>query len=174
MENAEQRLSSIQGELEAAEKQYSLANDTIHKARMKAARRLEQQLTKELKPLGMPDAEFSVSVELEEGRYERTGGDAVEFMLAPYPGEPLKAVKASASGGELSRVMLALKTVFAKADRVPILVFDEVDAGIGGRGAGPSSPRRPIITLCHAGVVVTHFSVAKKWRRPHEGGSGTP
>lgn len=158
LENAEQRRGELDKELAEAQKKLDAACDRLHEERMKAAKRLESALLKELKSLGMPSAQFSVSVEMEEGRYARTGADECEFMLAPNPGEPLKPVAEIASGGELSRVMLALKTVLAKADRVPILVFDEVDAGIGGAVARAVGEKLAALGRTHQVLCVTHLA----------------
>ena len=180
LENTEQRRGDIEKELASATSALDVAADALHKSRMKAAKKLEALISKELKALGMPNAEFSVAVEMEEGAYARTGCDAVEFMMTPNPGEPLKPVKEIASGGELSRVMLALKTVFAKADQVPILVFDEVDAGIGGvvaRAVGQKlaalGRTRQVLCVTHLPQVAcfgqAHFAVGEEGGRgPHE------
>ncbi len=172
LENYKDRAESLQAELSRAEDALASVSAKLHGSRMKAARKLETALLKELRPLGLAQAAFSVSVELEEGRWTRAGSDAVEFLLAPNPGEPLKPVKSIASGGELSRVMLALKTVLARAEGVPILVFDEVDAGVGGvvgRAVGEKLARlgeaRQILCVTHlpqvAGCARKHFHVAK-------------
>jgi DNA repair protein RecN (Recombination protein N) len=171
LEGAGQRVGELEKELPEAGKRLDSACACLHKSRMKAARALSAALLKELKVLGMAQAGFSVSVELEEGRYSRAGGDLVEFLMAPNPGEPLRPVKAIASGGELARVMLALKTVLA--DDVPVLVFDEVDAGIGGlvaRAVGERLSRlaasRQVLCVTHLPQVAcfaqTHFQVAKE------------
>jgi DNA repair protein RecN (Recombination protein N) len=157
LENAEQSAEELEKKLAAAERTLEAACEKLHAARVKAARKLERLVVAELKPLGMPNAEFSVAVELEEGRYARSGGDVADFLLAPNPGEPLKPVKAIASGGELSRVMLALKTVFAKADRVPTLVFDEVDAGIGGSVARAVGEKLSALGRARQVLCVTHL-----------------
>jgi DNA repair protein RecN (Recombination protein N) len=121
----------------------------------------------------MSHAQFSCSVEMEAGNWTRSGADAVEFLLAANPGEPLRPVKAVASGGELSRVMLALKTVFAKSDKTALLIFDEVDAGIGGEVATSVGEKlaalgdgRQILCVTHLAQVAcraaTHFHVSKQ------------
>ena len=172
LENSDARVEETKRELAAAEKALSALCDTVHGLRVKAAKKLDASVLKELKVLGMAVARFSCSVEMEEGNWTRTGADAVEFLLAPNPGEPLRSVKSAASGGELSRVMLALKTAFAKADRTPLLVFDEVDAGIGGEVANAVGEKlaalgkgRQILCVTHLPQVAchahTHFHVAK-------------
>ena len=129
LEDSGARTQDIEAALAEAGKALDRLCTELHKARLTAAAKLASKVSAELKGLGMAQVRFSASVEMEEGRRGPTGADDVEFLIAPNPGEPLKPLKSIASGGELSRVMLALKTVHAKKDRVPVLVFDEVDAG---------------------------------------------
>jgi DNA repair protein RecN (Recombination protein N) len=155
--NADVRLEKTREELAASEKELAKLCDEIHDKRVKAAQKLDASTLKELKALGLPHARFSCSVEMEEGGYSRTGADAAEFLLAPNPGEPLRPVKTAASGGELSRVMLALKTAFAKADRTALLVFDEVDAGIGGEVAHAVGERLAALAQGRQVLCITHL-----------------
>ena len=87
----------------------------------------------------------------------QTGQDSVEFVFSANPGEPLKPLAKVASGGELSRVMLALKTVLAESDRVPVLIFDEVDAGVGGAVAEVMGTRLRDLSRHHQVLCVTHL-----------------
>lgn len=173
LENADARIEEKRQELEAAEKVLAGLCERAHEARTKTAKRLDAAVLKELKVLGMPHSRFSCSVEMEEGNWSRTGADAVEFLLSANPGEPPRPVKSVASGGELSRVMLGLKTAFAKADRTPLLVFDEVDAGIGGEVAlavgeklAALAKGRQVLCVTHLPQVAVrataHFHVAKE------------
>ncbi|MDE2491177.1 MAG: DNA repair protein RecN [Elusimicrobia bacterium] len=173
LENADARLEETKRELEAAQAALSKLCDEVHDKRRKAAKKLDAAALKELKVLGLPHSSFSCAVELEEGEWTRTGADAVSFLLAANPGEPPRPIKAVASGGELSRVMLALKTVFAKADRTPLLVFDEVDSGVGGEVARAVGERlaalgrgRQILCVTHLAQVAclahAHYHVAKE------------
>lgn len=157
LENSDARIEETKRELAAALSAMSALADKAHGLRVKAAKKLEAAVLKELKVLGMPHSRFSCSVEMEEGNWSRTGADAVEFLLTANPGEPLRAVKAAASGGELSRVMLALKTAFAKADRTPLLVFDEVDSGIGGEVATAVGEKLAILAKGRQVLCVTHL-----------------
>ena len=172
LEDAGGRAAVVQKEREALEREFDRLCGALHKARMNAGARLSAAVSAELKGLGMPSARVSVSVELEEGAFGPTGADRVEFLIAPNAGEGLKALKSVASGGELSRVMLALKTVLARADRVPVLVFDEVDAGVGGAVARTVGERlaalgraRQVLCVTHlpqvAGFAARHFHVSK-------------
>jgi DNA repair protein RecN (Recombination protein N) len=173
LENSDARVEETKRELAAAESALSALCEKAHELRVKAAKKLDAAVLRELKVLGMPHSRFSCSVEMEEGAWSRTGADAVEFLLTANPGEPLRAVKTAASGGELSRVMLALKTAFAKADRTPLLVFDEVDSGIGGEVATAVGEKlaalakgRQVLCVTHLPQVAcraaTHFHVSKE------------
>jgi len=157
LENAQERLGQLELELAAAVDKLGRACGLLHRERMKAARRLAGLVLEELKSLGLEGSRLEVSVELEEGRFARHGADGVEFLFSANPGEPLRPLKAVASGGELSRVMLALKTVLAGADRIPILVFDEVDAGIGGAVARAVGRRLSALGETHQVLCVTHL-----------------
>lgn len=165
--NADARLEQTRKELAKAEKDLARLADDAHDKRVKAARRLDAAALKELKVLGLPHARFSCSVEMEEAAYSRTGCDAAEFLLAPNPGEPPRPVKTAASGGELSRVMLALKTVFAKADRTPLLVFDEVDAGIGGEVAHAVGERLSALAKGRQVLCITHLPQVACFAQAH-------
>jgi len=157
LENADARIEETKRALEAAEKELSSLSEKVHDLRVKAAKRLDSAVLKELKVLGLPHARFACAVEMEEGNWTRTGADAVDFLLAANPGEPPRPVKDVASGGELSRVMLALKTAFAKADRTPLLVFDEVDAGIGGEVATAVGEKLAALSRGRQVLCVTHL-----------------
>jgi|CXWL01.1.fsa_nt_gi DNA repair protein RecN (Recombination protein N) len=173
LENADLTLEQTRRELDTAEKIIASLSDKAHELRVKAAKRLDGAVLKELKVLGLPHARFSCSVEMEEGAWTRSGADSVEFLLAANPGEPLRPAKAVASGGELSRVMLAIKSAFAKADRTPLLIFDEVDSGVGGEVARAVGERlaalargRQVLCVTHLPQVAcfaqTHFHVSKE------------
>lgn len=120
---------------------------TLSQARREAGERLAREIELQLQDLGMQKAKFGVAIEQSDdpngvpvdGRYvavDSTGIDKVEFMVSPNPGEPLKPLAKIASGGETSRLMLAMKSVLAVADNTPTLIFDEIDQGIGGRTGG--------------------------------------
>ncbi len=134
-----------------------------------AATRLAGQVTRELTDLALPHAVFDVAVTtsgtvegglIVEGRRvaaTRDGIDDVELRLAAHPGAPSRPIARGASGGELSRVMLGLEVVLAGADPVPTMVFDEVDAGVGGRAAVEVGRRLARLARSHQVVVVTHL-----------------
>ncbi len=158
LENSQQRIEDLELALEDSRKSLSAACGRIHKARCVAAKKLDGAFLRELKALGMPHARFGASVEMEEDRFTATGSDEVEFLIAPNPGESLKPLRSTASGGELSRVMLALKTVFADLDRVPVLVFDEIDTGIGGTVARAVGEKLAALGKGRQVLCVTHLA----------------
>ena len=132
----------------------------ITAARHAAAERLSREVTAELAGLAM--AESAVIVEVRDRGGDRElgpdGADEVEFLLRAHPDSPALALARSASGGEMSRVMLALEVCLAGADPVPIMVFDEVDAGVGGRAAGEVGRRLARLAADRQVIVVTHLA----------------
>ncbi|MBI2873539.1 MAG: DNA repair protein RecN [Firmicutes bacterium] len=124
--------------------------------RRRAGERLEALLGEDLEALGLPGSSLKVLVEPLDRPGPR-GADRVEFLFAPNPGESPRPLSSIASGGELSRVMLALKRALAEIDRVPVLVFDEIDAGIGGRAAEAVAERLALVARRHQVLCVTHL-----------------
>jgi DNA repair protein RecN (Recombination protein N) len=172
------RLAELEGgslrsealEAEAAQLRRELAGTgaALTAARGQAAARLGEALRVELADLAMPSAQVEVAVEqdpdddgLEVGGRclagTEDGLDRVDIRLAAHPGAPLRPLGRAASGGELSRVMLALRVVLAGVDRTPTLVFDEVDAGVGGRTAAAVGRRLAQLARRHQVLVVTHL-----------------
>ncbi|HEY7527214.1 MAG TPA: DNA repair protein RecN [Candidatus Limnocylindria bacterium] len=125
-------------------------------ARAIAAEQLANRVNAELPPLGLPAGSFGIHLERTE--IGPGGGDRVTFTFAPNPGEPPRPLARIASGGEASRLSLALKVVLAAADETPVLVFDEVDAGIGGRHATALGERLRALARYHQVLCVTHLA----------------
>lgn len=132
MSDSEQRLAELDSQISEAGEQLDKACDELRSLRRESARAFESEVEKQLSELAMEKSRFEVLIE--ETAPGPTGADRVEFLVSANPGEPTKPLARVASGGEMSRIMLALKTVMAAAD-VPTLVFDEIDAGIGGHTA---------------------------------------
>ncbi|SLM48821.1 DNA repair protein RecN [Nitrospira japonica] len=132
----------------------------LSKKRKDAAKRLSESVGAELAALKMEQALFEVLVskEGEPEEFGPTGADRVEFMLAGNAGEPPKPLARVASGGELSRIMLALKTVLAERDQVPVLVFDEIDTGVGGAAAATMGMRLRKLGSYHQVFCITHLA----------------
>ncbi|MBC8135482.1 MAG: DNA repair protein RecN, partial [Fibrella sp.] len=129
--NAEERIAELVIAETKARGELEKSCAKLTKARQKGAKPFAESILRELKDLAMAATRFSVSIEPKAPG--RGGADAVEFLISPNPGVPLKPLAKIASGGEISRVMLAMKSVLSRILSVPTLVFDEVDAGIGGR-----------------------------------------
>ncbi|MBI2586088.1 MAG: DNA repair protein RecN, partial [Rhodospirillales bacterium] len=136
---------------------YGKAAAALTAARRKAADRLDKAVAKELKPLKLAKARFSTAVErLPEDAWGADGQDRVQFLIATNPGMPAGPLNKISSGGELARFTLALKAVLAEADPVPTLVFDEVDAGVGGAVAAAVGERLAALAARCQVLVVTH------------------
>jgi DNA repair protein RecN (Recombination protein N) len=170
LENAEVVLEQAQAELEGAAAERADLAATLTKARSKAAPKLAARVRAELGALAMEGAEFEVVLEPRE-EIVSTGAERIEFLLAPNAGVPAAPVRESASGGELSRVMLALLTV-AGVGTSGTLVFDEVDSGVGGQTARAVGERlralgdaRQVLCITHlpqiAAMAERHFRIEK-------------
>jgi DNA repair protein RecN (Recombination protein N) len=127
----------------------------VSDARRVAAERLATAVNAELPPLGLPAGAFGIGLEPVE--IGPSGGDRATFTFAPNPGEPPRPLGRIASGGEASRLSLALKVVLAAADETPLLVFDEIDAGVGGRNAAALGERLRALSGYHQVLCVTHL-----------------
>jgi DNA repair protein RecN (Recombination protein N) len=126
--------------------------------RRAAARTLERRMVDELAALGMAGAQFGVAHEVDETALHADGIDRIEFLLAANPGEPAKPLARVASGGELSRILLALKALTAAVGETPILIFDEVDAGIGGSVALAVARRLKALAHTRQLLCITHLA----------------
>ena len=115
-------------------------------------------MTNQLAVLGFKQSQFDVAISTSDKDFTATGLDSIEFQFAPNPGEPARPLRAIASSGELARVMLALKTVLAKEDEVPVLVFDEVDANVGGETAAAVGQKMRQIAQQHQVLCITHLA----------------
>jgi len=167
--HAGEKIAELQSEEEALLAQIARIGQALSAKRRKAAERLSQEIEIELADLNMPQARFMVDIRwmpneqgvlLEDGQrvaFDATGLDKVEFLIAPNPGEGFKPLVKIASGGETSRSMLALKNVLARADRIPVLIFDEIDQGIGGRVGASVGQKLWRLGRFHQVLCVTHL-----------------
>jgi len=153
---AEERLADLQRQSDVARDATIAAAEKLTAARKQAARRFEEDVQRELTFLDMPYVRLQVS--MEPTALTAIGGDKVEFLISSNPGEPPKSIARTASGGELSRIMLALKAVLAEVDDIDSLVFDEVDAGISGRAATKVGTLLRRIAGCRQVLCVTHLA----------------
>lgn len=168
LQHSEERIGELEAQLEHLERELAEAAENLSQARRKVSQRLEKAVVEHLQELRMERVRFAVHLErreAQEGLLHRgqrlalteRGWDAVEFLISPNPGEPLKPLARIASGGELSRIMLALKTVLAEVDPVPTLVFDEIDIGIGGETANALGAKLAHIAQGKQVLCVTHL-----------------
>jgi DNA repair protein RecN (Recombination protein N) len=178
---SEERGQEVERELARLEEMLTQRAADLTTRRKAAAERLATAVQEELQALGMEKAAFAVQVTPRSDSngpgLEVNGADEVEFLIAPNPGEDLKPLGRIASGGELSRVMLAIKAILAASDRIPTLVFDEVDAGIGGgmaavvgRKLWAIAKERQVLSITHlpqiAALADRHFSIVKRTDGP--------
>lgn len=149
------RLAALADEIAAAEAAVRAAGAKLTAARTKAAARLARAVTKELHGLGFLRAGFDVS--LAPHAPDATGCDAVDFLFAPNPGEAARPLREIASTGEIARVMLAVKTVVAEHDAIPVLVFDEIDSNIGGEVGRAVGEKLRAVARHHQVIAITHL-----------------
>ncbi|MDE3090653.1 MAG: DNA repair protein RecN, partial [Chloroflexota bacterium] len=191
--HSEERIKELTAQQAQLLKEISKLAIDLSNARRAAGEQLAKGIETQLQDLGMAKAKFGVALERsddadgveESGRrvaFDTTGIDRVEFMVSPNPGEPLKPLAKIASGGETSRLMLAMKSVLAVADNTPTLIFDEIDQGIGGRTGGivgnklwaltpsaiksQSAPQHQVICITHLPQIAAygdaHFKIRKE------------
>ena len=156
LEQDDERGETLREELAALDRRLLALARALHEARRRAGERLADAATAELTDLAMPHARLSVDV-TDRGEIGPYGADDVAVLLAPHPGAEARPLGRGASGGELSRVMLALEVVLAGSDPVPTFVFDEVDAGVGGRAAVEIGRRLARLARGSQVLVVTHL-----------------
>lgn len=186
LQHSEERLSTLKNELQDIKKTLSEKSQLLSKKRKTVSKKIEQQVVTELSELSMPHTKFSIQITQETGddtadlptlrvvdrqaggfKVNSKGIDSVEYLISPNIGEELKPLSKIASGGELSRVMLALKGILAKGDRIPVLVFDEIDAGIGGRAAETVGQKLKGLSSRHQVICITHLPQIASYANTH-------
>ncbi len=156
-ENREEYLADLADKETKLAAFYQQAAQKLHQLRANAGQELAAKITAELKYLQMSKAVFAVDLAAKASSAD--GFDEVQFMISPNPGEEMKPVAKIASGGEMSRIMLAIKVILASLDEVPTLIFDEIDTGLGGRALG--SVAEKLVEVAHStqAICVTHAPV---------------
>lgn len=157
LRNYDVYLEELRGKTRQAEQKLAEASEALSKVRKKAAKELKEKIKDGLQELNFLDVQFEIQFE-ETADYTADGKDDVEFMISMNPGEPVKPLSAVASGGELSRIMLAIKAVLADKDEIETLIFDEIDVGISGRTAQKVSEKMGIIGRKHQVICITHLA----------------
>ena len=165
-ERAAERMRKIKGrdaelerlakEIENVRAQMNRAGEALRKLRVKAAPKLSDTIRRNLRDLGFRQSEFEAKLTaLDEPR--SNGFDSVELLFSPNPGEPLKPLRAIASSGEISRLMLAIKSAIAAHDAIPLLVFDEIDTNVGGEIAHAVGAKMQTLGRDHQVICITHL-----------------
>lgn len=153
----EARRAELDSSLRDRKKQLEELASQITDIRKEAAGQLEKEVTQALRDLNFLQVKFSIEVR-PLNRLERYGADEVEFMISTNPGMDLKPLGEAASGGELSRIMLAVKAVLARHDEIPTLIFDEIDVGISGRTAQMVAEKMAYIGRTHQVICISHLA----------------
>ncbi|MDD5687921.1 MAG: DNA repair protein RecN [Elusimicrobia bacterium] len=161
-EKADENILEMEKELKSSETKLKKSSVELSEKRTVAGKKLSKEVEKELFELGMPKSKFSISVEDEKDadgtyKFKSNGIDKIEYRIAVNVGEDLKPLKMVASGGEMSRIMLAIKTVLAKADKTPTLIFDEIDAGLSGYMGKVVGKKLKLLSKNHQIFCITHL-----------------
>ena len=156
IEGRDQELQRIVNEIEMLTAELRRTGDGLRKLRAKAAPKLSEMVRRNLRDLGFKQSQFEVRL-AETQIFRPSGFDTVELLFSPNPGEPLKPMRAIASSGEISRLMLAIKSALAAQDNVPLLVFDEIDANVGGEIAHAVGARMRELAKRHQVLCITHL-----------------
>jgi DNA repair protein RecN (Recombination protein N) len=160
---SEETLAGLEADLSRAFGEYKNRAGKLSRLRRGGAPQLQNQIEKEMTLLGLKRAQFKVMLEtppadgLAPEAARETGLDEVEFLISPNPGEELRPLRKVASGGELSRIMLALKTIGKDKDRLKTLIFDEIDSGIGGKTAECIASKLRDLARRHQVICITHL-----------------
>jgi DNA repair protein RecN (Recombination protein N) len=171
IENSDEALEDLQRQVEQLKKQCQQQADDLSKRREKSSRQIEKEIQDRLIGLGMPNVRFSIQIV--KGQLNRNGQDQVSFLFSANKSTPLQPVSQVASGGEIARVMLALKAMISGAVKLPTIIFDEIDTGVSGKMAEKMAEimqemgarERQVISITHlpqiAALGTTHYKVSK-------------
>jgi DNA repair protein RecN (Recombination protein N) len=156
IEGRDAELERLAKEIENVRAQMNRAGEALRKSRIKAAPKLSENIRGNLRDLGFRQSEFEAKLNaLDEPR--PSGLDSAELLFSPNPGEPLKPLRAIASSGEISRLMLAIKSALAAHDAIPLLVFDEIDTNVGGEIAHAVGAKMQTLGRAHQVFCITHL-----------------
>ena len=157
IEGRDAELERLAGEIEIARTHLNRTGEALRKLRVKVAPKLSENIRRNLRDLGFRQSELEVKLAaLDEPRLN--GFDSVELLFSPNPGEPLKPLRAIASSGEISRLMLAIKSALAAHDEIPLLVFDEIDTNVGGEIAHAVGAKMQTLGRDHQVICITHLA----------------
>ena len=163
LSSSKEKLEDLDGLIEKTYKAYTEKAEKLSRVRREKAKELEKNLLREISLLGMKKSRFKIKIETtplspkEMEKVKESGTEEVEFLISPNPGEDLRPLHKIASGGELSRIMLALKSIGKEEERLKTLVFDEIDSGIGGNTAEFVARKLSQLALQHQIICITHL-----------------
>ena len=157
IENLEEYNNKLKIELKKIEKEMNILGKKMSTVRTEYAEKLSKSINKELVDLEMKNAKINVKVDYKEEGFFKTGKDIVKFYIITNLGEDEKELSKIASGGEMSRTMLAIKKVLADTDKIPVLVFDEIDTGISGKAANSVASKLKAIAKKHQVMCISHL-----------------
>lgn len=165
LQNADEMIETLRSQLSLVEEENNKTCQQLHELRKASALKFEKAIVKQLRALNMPKVEFHVVMTPQKRNH--FGDDHVEFYLTPNVGEHRIPIKECASGGKLSRLMLALQTLLAGKEQIPTMIFDEIDANIGGETAVVVGEKLSEIGLKHQVLCITHFHQVAKHAAHH-------
>jgi DNA repair protein RecN (Recombination protein N) len=178
-DSGQQNIVQLEKELAELRRKFKQACLDISEKRKSAALKLKREILRHLHDLGLDATRFEISFALDEDSsswlevektkvsFDQTGFDQLEFLISPNPGEELKPLAKIVSGGELSRIMLALKSALAAKDKIPVLVFDEIDSGIGGEIAEAVGKKLKALSKSHQILCITHLQQIASFADAH-------
>ncbi|MFP4082921.1 MAG: DNA repair protein RecN [Candidatus Aminicenantes bacterium] len=173
LSTSQEKFEDLQEEIVRVFNLYRSRADKLSKMRRESSRRLEKQMEREINLLGMRKAKFRIKITSSPLRLEamakikESGTEDVEFLISPNPGEELRPMRKIASGGELSRIMLALKSIGKETERLKTLVFDEIDSGIGGKTAEFVAQKLRALSDQHQVICITHLPQIASFATQH-------
>ena len=157
IENLEEYNSKLMKKQKEIEEQMKYLAEQMHNIRMQKALELSKKINQELEELEMKNAKINIKINYLENEYIKTGKDEVKFFIATNKGEEEKELAKIASGGEMSRTMLAIKKVLADTDKMPVMIFDEIDTGISGKAANSVANKLETIAKSHQVMCISHL-----------------
>ena len=159
IENLDDYIAKLKKDLKEIEIIMLEESKKMHEIRLETAKELSRKINNELKELEMKNAKFEISIKFDEtNKFNKNGLDNVEFLISTNLGENAKPLIKIASGGEMSRIMLAIKTVLSEFDQIPVIVFDEIDTGISGLAASKVGEKMKSISKSHQVICITHLA----------------
>lgn len=159
IENLDDYIIKLKNDLKSIEKIMLEQSIKMHEIRFKAGKELSEKINIELQDLEMKNAKFEISIQFDDTqKFNKNGLDNVQFLISTNIGETSKPLIKIASGGEMSRIMLAIKTVISSFDQIPVIVFDEIDTGISGIAANKVAEKMKNISKSHQVICITHLA----------------